>query len=520
MIHKAVFFFAALFALALAAANIVLGTLNLDEGWYLYSAISVSHGLAPYRDFFFTQAPMLPKVYALFAPLWSPHGVLGGRVLTAVIGLAAALVAALAVRDAVPRNRRAAASATLFLLLAGNIYHSYFTVIPKTYALASLFIAAALFFLAKIPRYGLRGKNAYALAAFGGFWFAAAAATRLSLGIALAIAGFYFLVRCRRYGLCWLFFGIGGLLGLGLLLVPAALADIEAFKFANFFHGARSAGGIVLLAGSVSRLARNYMPLCLLLLAFAGCGFFGGFKRATAEGLSDTLLTLLVFAGIFAVHVLSPFPYDDYQVPGMPLLAFAVTALFWRVLPVCADESREIKAQNILLPLFLLIAVLFAGTSPLNESWVMVRKDRFWVQMKEKPDILKLREVGREIAASVPADKPLLTQDTYLAVEAGRSVPPGFEMGPFGFFPALTDEESARFHVINKSLAEKTFAECGAPIAAFSGYSFAMAAPAMDKIDEMERNMLFQSLAEGYEKIDEVADFGQEFTTLAIWKKK
>ena len=48
-------------ALVIAAANIVLGNLNLDEGWYLQAAVNVAAGKMPYRDFFFTQAPLLSK---------------------------------------------------------------------------------------------------------------------------------------------------------------------------------------------------------------------------------------------------------------------------------------------------------------------------------------------------------------------------------------------------------------------------------------------------------------------------
>ena len=127
-------------ALVIAEANIVLGNLNLDEGWYLQAAANKAVGKMPYRDFFFTQAPLLPDIYGLLLPLWAPAGVLGGRIVTAVIGLFAALFAASGVRLLVPAPRRFAASLTVFALLACNVYHSYFTVIPKTSALASLWL--------------------------------------------------------------------------------------------------------------------------------------------------------------------------------------------------------------------------------------------------------------------------------------------------------------------------------------------------------------------------------------------
>ena len=42
------------FALALAAANLWLGDLNQDEGWYLYAARQLSKANS-YRDFAFPQ---------------------------------------------------------------------------------------------------------------------------------------------------------------------------------------------------------------------------------------------------------------------------------------------------------------------------------------------------------------------------------------------------------------------------------------------------------------------------------
>lgn len=519
MFRKVLIFASICFALVLAAANIWLGPLNLDEGWYLNAALSVSSGLKPYRDFFFTQAPMLPQVYAEFACFWKSFGILGGRVLTAVFGLAAAFLAAVAVRASVSSHaRKNAASLTVFLLLACNVYHSYFTVIPKTYALASFFLMMAFVFLSLMSTDRSSRKNTYILSSLGGLWLAAAAATRLSLGISLAIAGVYLLVSFKRYGLSWLFFGIGGLIGLGLYVVPDAMSDFEAFKFANFFHGARASGGLMLTVGSVSRLARNYMPGVLMLIASVATACYQS-GRNVRNNLSKVSLPLLVFAGIFIVHALSPFPYDDYQVPGMTLLLCAISAFFWNTLPESADSVSEIKIQNLLLTSFLVVAVAFAGTSPLNESWVMIRKDRFWVEMKKIPDIKKLADVAQKLSEE-NSDSRLLTTDTYLAVQAGNFVPAGLEMGPFGYFPGLSDEEAKRFHVLNKNLLRELVESNAVPVAAFSGYAFSMGAPAMEKISDEDRNDIFDIISSRYRLVETIPDFGQEHTDLQIWHRK
>ena len=96
--------------IALHAANLHLGPLNQDEGWYLYGARLVTEGQLPYVDFVSTQGPVMSFVYAFAYPLTAKWGVAGGRFLTVIFGLACALAAAwLAGRVAGNRGKAAAA---------------------------------------------------------------------------------------------------------------------------------------------------------------------------------------------------------------------------------------------------------------------------------------------------------------------------------------------------------------------------------------------------------------------------
>lgn len=512
-VTKFLFAWAFLLAIILYSANILLGTLNLDEGWYLYAAKLYALGDMPYKDFFFTQAPLLPAIYGFLSPLWSPDGLLGGRVLTAIFGIISSIMASLLVTSAVPRERRTAAALTVFLLLGGNVYHSYFTTIPKTYALAALFTTAAfllLSFALGCDGSKERGWKGNILVALGGLLLALAAATRLSLGAMLLAAGIYLLCNFKRSGLAWLWFGIGGIAGLSLSLLPHIYSCYDAFAFANFFHGGRETGGLVFTLGSISRLIRNYFPLALIAIAFFALLVAKGERT---KGLSFLpLMWLSAFTLTFIVHALSPFPYDDYQVPLMPLAATAFAAFFWQ------NCKLEGKPQTILLFSFALIASMAAFTSPMNEAWVVIRKDRFWVQTKEASDLQLLRRTGQMISEAVPEGELLLTQDTYLAVEADRAVPKGFEMGPFGYFPALSDEDAKRFHVLNKNLLTEAIESSQAPVAAASGYAFSMGAPEMVKCDELQQELL-KGLQERYPQRITIPNFGQEHTELNIFSK-
>ena len=205
-------------AACMAAAAVWWGGLNQDEGWYLYAAQLVHDGKLPYRDFFFTQGPTMPFVYSVLSPVWhlagSPlHGLLGGRVVTLLLGLAATMTAVALVRRIVPEDRRDLAGLAVFAVLGCNIYHLYFTTIPKTYALGGLFVATGFLLLVC----GLRAAAARPfLLLASGMSLAFASGTRISLILILPVAGFLLLACFREFRWSFLWFGIGGAVGLFL----------------------------------------------------------------------------------------------------------------------------------------------------------------------------------------------------------------------------------------------------------------------------------------------------------------
>lgn len=497
-------------ALVLYAANVWFGLLNQDEGWYLYAALETTRGHLPYRDFFFTQGPVLPAVYGWCAPMWSPHGVAGGRVLTALLGLTGGVLAAFLAARAVARGERLAAGILALAFTAANVYHSYFTTIPKTYALAACLLLAGYLVLTTANRPG----RAW-LAAVAGVLLASAAGVRLSLGVLLAVTGFWLLWHRRTLGWAWFWFGLGGVAGLALVYGPSLLSSREQFLFANSFHTAREGGrDLMFLAGSVSRCIRGYLPLAFFAAGLVAWLWWS--PRRTAEAAEDQpgpcwiSLWLASFVAVFAAQLLSPFPYDDYQVPIMPLLAVAVAAGAVRV------------TQSGLRPALVWVGVagaaMAAFSSPINQEWFVLRQDRFWVIKRTPSDLAKLRQVGKQIREMSPPDRVLLTQDTYLAVEAGRRVPAGFEMGPFGYFPELDDATAARCHVLNRDGMLQTLRQTDAPVAAFSGYALAIGAPAMRELPDKAQAELWQAVADRYDQVEVIPDFGQGATKLGVWR--
>ncbi len=515
-------------ALLLGTANLILGDLNQDEGWYLYAATKVSEGRLPYRDYAFTQGPMLPLVYSLATPVITSHGVAGGRAITWLIGFGAALFAAGAAR----RLGGRAAGIIAFALIMLNVYQGYFTTVVKTYALCSFFLAAGVYFLS---RWIGRRQPGWLVAT--GVVFALAAGTRISTGIVLAVVGLWLLVQPGRWGrLSWLWFGIGGGLTLVAMFVPLYIVAKEGFLFGLLeFHTLREAGSLmsslVFKGGFVSRLVQSYFVAVILLVLMAGAKWWRPF-RGTDSGYhqSDAFqlvrLLWICVAVLTLVHVSAPFPYDDYQVPVYPVLAVALAVSWayalraWSGLGYRWSSDKE-PADPPFTRWFVWSLVLLCTaasfSSPLNQDWMIAGRDRIWWKIKPSPSLLQLREIAREIRE---ADRSgvLLTQDTYLAVEAGLDVPEGWEMGPFCYYPGITDERATSLHLVNRARLLAEIAGSKATFAAISGYGLSIASPEVQPVDDAEYAGTIAALEQRYELVREVPTFGQAATTLRLYR--
>ncbi len=490
----------------LAFAAVWMGGLNQDEGWYLYAARLVSEGKVPYRDFFYTQAPVMPIFYSAFDFVWNEFGLLGARIFTILLGSAGiAVLCALAARLA-PEGRRAASALVVFFVLGSNLYHLYYIAIPKTYALASLFVAVGFYLLTFAGERGVRGA---VFAAASGVSLAFAAGTRISLGILLAVVGFGLLFSFRRFRWTFLWFGIGGAFALAVvysafLADPTARAGLFA---AQAYHAARGGFDPVFTIGSFSRLVRWYVPLFVVL----GLGVAG--LRGARLGFG-AWIAALGFAAVFLVQMLAPFPYEDYQVPVIGLLAvFASVAFVSQTLseaqvdqyrnPITQKPDNPIN-RRLLLTIGLSWACAFG--SPLLEQWKTNGQDRLWTLKKEKTELQQLRDVARLVEEEDPNGEELLTQDLYLAIETGRRVPKGLEMGPFSM---LTDEEW-----------RKLLSSAPCRLAALSGYSFAIDPPKCDRMDTARQFAYWNLLKKNYELVAKEDNFGQNATPLLILKRK
>lgn len=520
---RVVFVLALAVYLVLAAANIFLGDLNQDEGWYLYAAGEVARGSLPYRDFAFTQAPVMPFVYAAADFMVRAWGVAGGRIFTAILGLLGTLAAAALAAKAVGGRWRKHAAVLAFALVGVNVYQSYFTAVVKTYSLCALFLTAGLLVLAS----GYDRRRC--LTCFSsGVLLALAAGTRISAGAALP-AVFLFLLfwGWKTDWRSWFMFGLGGGLALLAVFLPLYLAAPDGFTFGVLqYHTLRDPGSpayqLVLKAGFISRWVQAYLIASVLAVVLIVVRLLPTRRPPAAEGPVNVVMLLAVFAAVSLVHFLAPFPYDDYQVPVYPVLGAALAAAAVNMLAGLTPEEGNIRrrAMSGLLWVVLLVSVLASFSSPINQQWMILGRDRIWWLTKDKPDILKLHEAGQWIRENSDPDDLLLTQDTYLAVEAGRQVPRGLELGPFSYYPDWTTSRAKKLKVLNRAGYLKIIEKAEAPLAAFSGYGLSIRCPEVEPLSREEQAVLLMAVSAQYENALLMDHFGQAHTTLQLMKRR
>lgn len=363
-----------------------------------------------------------------------------------------------------------------------------------------------------------RVRSAVFLAA-GGLSLAFATGTRISLLLILPVVFGALLLCFRAFRWSFLWFGLGAAVGLFLTYGLFALdpASLQTLLAAQRYHAARGGFDPFFAVGSVSRWARGYAALGVVLFAAAAFGRRASDADSSAAPLdvvSRTVLWMLGlgFAAVFVLQISAPFPYDDYQVPLMGMLTVLIVVWFARTGSVAASLSRA---------WFVFLATgLVSFTSPLLQEWATYPQDRFWSRTKEMTELAKLRATAHRLNALDPGGTTLLTQDLYLAVEAGRTVPVGLEMGPFSYFPDVSTAKATAVHVLNRERLETLFRDAPCTAAAVSGYGFAIAAPSCRETPRAEQAACRARLAETYDCVETVECFGQNATPLSIYVRK
>ncbi|HEY8490506.1 MAG TPA: hypothetical protein VIO14_05895 [Dehalococcoidia bacterium] len=417
--------------LCLGLAYLVLGQPNADEGWYLYAGRLALRGELPYRDFAYTQMPLLPYVYGVPQALFGESVYLGRATSLLFSTGAAGLGALMARRYAGPPAGAAAA------VVAGAFtYGIYHGTIVKTYALVSFLFVLTLYTLSLRLRDEIKYPlaTAFALAATLVRLSAAAFAAPVA-AYALFLGGTGARTRAGVALVCALAAGLAG---------AFLLADPHAASWNLVTHHTGQWGGASLVwrlrtvvEGRIPASSSFFGPVLLLALA---AGYVGVRDRGVRSFLASHGSLAAGAAGVLlfaAVHLATGTFYQEYLVPAVvALIPVLVTVLGRLHAEASAGAGRLVEG---LLGALVAVLLLSHGTDHLDRTGGRL-------------PLQEVRDVAAVVAAGTePSDEVLALEALWVVLEADRRAAPGVTMSLFSY-QDLDSDEALRLSVVNYDL--------------------------------------------------------------------
>jgi hypothetical protein len=404
---------------------------DVDEGSYAAASALALDGLAPYRDFLYTQTPLLPYVYGAWSEALGEQW-LALRALSLVLSL---VVGLLLTRHLFVRFGLRLALLGSALFATSTLVFTWYTPV-KTFALATALAFGGYTLIAgREP-----GPRAWLAA---GILASLAVQTRaLVVGAALAFAW-----EALRTGRGFARYVVGFVVALLPTLVLFAL-DPRAFLFGNLgVHGVRSEGGLVGDFEQKAKVVANLLGIAtesrpvpqFLLLASVATVAAIALRRAQGR-----LPLWFVVAALLALVALVPTPtYTQYFATTVPFLIVGAVEL---VRAVARERSTVLVATGaVWLVLYLVLA-------PVD----LVRLTR--ASQEDRP--AGVQEVADFLGARVePGEEVLTSWPGYLFGTDAEPVP-GLEndFDPHDAEP-LTEGEAERYHLATAEQVEEMIRE-------------------------------------------------------------
>ena len=427
------------------------GSLNADEGFYALAARAVWQGELPYRDFGYTQMPLLPYVNGLAFQL-TGSGLFEQR---AVNGLWGALTLVLAVLW-LARRTSIAWALGLAVLFSLSAPWMYFIHLGKTYAFTGLIVMTAV------------GVYTEWLPAGRKTWVLALLAT-LGIGCRLSSAPFFvvlwlaaFAEQPRQSGRSLLAAILGSLLWPVALVLPFYLAAPEAAYFWTV---------------DLHRLSlpdRNWHLTWLDIVALAPALWLGltvGLVQAAiSRRFPDRREAVVTLAVVLALgtNLLPKGVFEEYGVPLLPPLALVAAMGWWRA------TAGTIRLRATLVPLALLALNLGVSVALLWNSMPPARRGTWSMFLPlNAPDYnptlpSSIAQARQAVEQYLPPDRPFVGPQVILAAETGRRVPNILRMGPFTATADYPPVVAARLNLATFPQLEAWFTDPGVPLLAFS----------------------------------------------------
>lgn len=430
---------------------------NLDEGWYLWASKLVYEGQLLYRDFAYTQTPLLPYVYGLVLQ-GVGAGLYQGRLLTVALAATAfALTAATAYRLA----GKVAALGTLALIAASSFALAQYSY-TATYALTAALVAGALYVAVTPLPESRRNITATCLLIL-------AIGVRLSVGATLPFLLAYLLLTSSQRGRALVVLTATTVVALAVvvglywsLTGELMLYDVLGFHTDRLLKTEWQSLRIWHMSW---RTLADFLVLIGLTVATAVSGvtnLMQAWRSRTFDALWRLgLFQLTIFAAtaaLFVVHALPRTTDSYYNSLQVPLMSLAGALLMARWLAGAAPARRPY--------LWFMLGLLVVAHG--GRQWRALERDQA-VVYPLRNQVAVVQSTAQLLRRFVAPGATLLSFNPHLALEAGLEVQPGYEMAIFAYRPTWSDEQTARYHVVNN---QKLLADLRAGAAAVAMTSF------------------------------------------------
>lgn len=430
---------------AATAAYVVYGLPNADEGWYLYAARLVWQGQLPYRDFSFTQSPLMPYVYGL------PQALFGSSLLVGRLTSASLWVATVVLAVAVARRLGGRFGAMFCaVLLAVYMFGTFNFVVVKTYSLMAFLLVATLAALASdLPdrvRFPLASLLAclLALTRISGAPFAAvivvwcawaAPTVRIKASVlavaALAIMGMDFFLAGNVSAAKWNLVDYHQ-----LTVVGQNTFDRVDDTFRN----------------RIPEAARFYLAHIILIstvvLAAIAWPALRGWRRR-----SEVRAVALGLALFELGHFIAGEWHTDYLVAGVPCAVALAAAVAGRIvrqerfaLRIAGADADAAASHG---PARKLLASLLIGTAVLIPITTDYLPQLDW---EGGSPLTRINDVAAFVDShTAPTDMVLALESQTVLVDGDRANLPGVSLAQFSYID-VPDKEADHLHVVNGNI--------------------------------------------------------------------
>jgi hypothetical protein len=422
---------------ALALYFLRYGRVSLDEGWYLYAARLVWEGQLPYRDFAFFQAPVLPYLYGLAQQLLGV-GLETGRLTSLAFSAGTVALGARLSHEVGGRL------ATLFFLVCIALtpigLWSFTT--TRTEPLSAFLLMLSAFLLFREPTRIAPSSGAMLAATL-------ALGTRISsLPLAGVVFGWVWVRHrhSRRDFALVLLPSVLALFALGALVLAAGL-DSTFFNLVASQAGRHSQLAPVDPWTALDFLERRLKDLLVLRTFYGVVPVLAAIAAIAAVPLYRSTSTRDLAVALLGLTSLGLATYLPNLAPRavFPLYYSSVLPLF-AVIGSAALGGLHERVSGVWRPAVLAMAAVLVLYQAAGFA------ERRAVQVSAFPDLSRVSEGADYLASVAPPDTTLATMETYLAVESGLTVAPGWEMSLFSYFPARSDPDVRTLGVLNEGI--------------------------------------------------------------------